>query len=764
MHESNARQTAEHDTNETPRHDASRPFAPVPDDVNRVLESFEANLQGLKKLYTERQLIQATLQEREVGLLLREKELSSRALDLDAVKNQIEELRRSIEQEREALASRDASVQARESELNRSASDLEKGLVDLRAKNEELKRWADEHDRQKAALAAESEQLSKAKTEVEQAKPRIANARKEIEHAARAMADVEQRRAEVAVEAKKVADARAEVESLQMRLENARDEIEEAKEFQASIEQRRSELEAQAARIAEERAKLDVDAAAVAELRSKKAQIEGELAVLDQKKGKAESLAEALSAMEQSLTDQSQELDRLKVELAEARAGMDQRETGLNTQRDDVARLERELAAMREVVEEYEQLWTIEREHAAELMTQLAQQASQAASSLATAPVAESIGHAASREEVEQLESLVRDLKDRLRTEILARRQAEELATNPDSSHSHIETEAKLEKALAQLSLAQAEIERLRSDSPSFSTEAREAILERRRERLRACKRLVREKQEKLRAGGEALRRRFEQCEEVMKQRSELAAVAERVKAADRRHQKNAARSRVANVVLCWMLVLGIMAGLSYAVSRQVVPGVFVAKTVLKADGRGRELTDGEKQEWQTYHEALLADPRFADIVAKRMARKGMAATNNPAEVADMVKNRLAWESAALGELRLELKGSGATNTERELDTISTALAGEANAARTNQAHAAVTTPPTPAATNGMPLDNSQLIAAGSMLGVGFVILVGIAMAMYKKLAQAKTRFERDAEMAHILDDAHWPKMDNLAA
>lgn len=745
---------------------ASRPQAPSPDDVYRVLEDFETNLKGLKTLYTERQIIQAKLQEREVGLLLREKELSSRASDLDSVKNQIEELKRSIEHERESLAARDAHVAQREAELSRSADEMEKGLAELRAKNDELKRWADEHDRQKSALAAESEAISKTRQEIESGKARLASARQEIEQAARAMAEVESRRAEIAAEARKVAEARAEVETLQVRLQTARDEIEEAKQFQASIENRRNELEAEASRLNEARAKLDAESAGLAELRSQKALIEGELAVLDKKKGRAESLAEALSSMEQNLSEQAQELSRLKTELADARSGMDQREHGLQDQRETVARLERELAALREVVEEYEQLWSVEREHAAGLMLQLEQQAAQAAANLAAVPVAQAMGDSASREEVEQLETLVSELKDRLRTEIANRRAAErtlsERSESPDPARAEIES--KLERAMGQLSSAQAEIDRLRSDAPSFSTPAQELKLERRRERLRTCKRLVREKQEKLRVGGEALRTRFQQCEEIIKQRADLSKVAERVKSADRRLQKQKASSRVAGVVLCWVLILGIMAGLSYAVSRQVVPGIYVAKTVLKADGRGHELTDEERTEWQQYHENLLSDPRFADVVAKRMARKGMAASSDPGAVVDMVKNRLVWESATPGEIRLELKGPGATATERELDTISTALAGEANAARTNLATAAVTTPPTPAVTNGMPLDNSQLIAAGAMLGVGFIILVGVSIGMYRKLAQAKTRFEKDAEMASLLDDANWPDMQKLAA
>ena len=51
-----------------------------------------------------------------------------------------------------------------------------------------------------------------------------------------------------------------------------------------------------------------------------------------------------------------------------------------------------------------------------------------------------------------------------------------------------------------------------------------------------------------------------------------------------------------------------------------------------------------------------------------------------------------------------------------------------------------------------------------NMVAVPFVLSVFIAAAMYKKLAQAKTKFERDAELASILDDANWPDMQKLAA
>ena len=143
MHESDERQHAEqngqHSNGQVDGQGADRAISPAPDDVYRVLENFESNLKGLKNLYTERQIIQAKLQEREVGLLLREKELSSRASDLDQVKNQIEETRRQIEREREMLAGRDMQVAAREAELEVRQDEIEFliGEHDLREGHDE---------------------------------------------------------------------------------------------------------------------------------------------------------------------------------------------------------------------------------------------------------------------------------------------------------------------------------------------------------------------------------------------------------------------------------------------------------------------------------------------------------------------------------------------------------------------------------------------------------------------------------------------------
>lgn len=627
---------------------------PPRDDVMQVLAEFEQGLQGLKQLYTERQFLQAKLQQREVDLLLKENDAASRLAQAEQLRAEVERRQRDLEGEREKLASWRAEVEERQAQVSRAREELSKREAEARG-----------------AL----ESFAQQKAEAEAIRAKLQAARKEIEQAARSSAELERRRAEMAHEVERVAKERAELESLRGQAAEAREQVEEAERALAEIQARRGELE-------EARQRADAGAGALAEERSR---IEAARAELDRREA---DLAESLELVE-SLRERS--------------------------------------AALLGVVEEYEQVREHERDEVKALTERLE----------------------ASRAEVAELEGVVEQLRERLKDEVVRRREME--AEGADAALSE------------EVERLRGEVQRLRERGPVAAAPASERVA-RRAERLRAYRRALKERLETLRRGQEAMKKRFEQTEKVLAQRAEVARTHAAVTQMQRKLEKRAASRGASIAVLCVTIAMAVLGALSWAASKQMVAGEYVAKCVVRADGRGRELSEEEIREWTKFHEELVADPRFADSVSKRMGRKGMAELGSPGAVAEIIKNRLSVASPAPGEIWMELRGNGETRVERELDTISATLASEANMARTGQAFAAATLPPTPASTGGKPVDQSQLIAAGVMMGGGVIFTLFVGFLIWKRLASAKTKFERDAQLAAILDDTNWPDPAKLAA
>lgn len=696
---------------------------PGQDDVLQVLAEFEQGLRGLKQLYAERQVLQSTLQQRETSVREREEALSAKIAELEQAHATLEEQGREVLRAREAAEARRAELEAREGELKRLGAEVERTTVALRARNEELTRWAQEQEARQAALEGEGKQLAASKAEVDAMRGKLTAARREIEQAARATAELEHRRAEIAGESERVATARAELESMQVRLATAREEIEEAQRVSAELDRRRAELEAQAKRLGEERGAWQGKSGEVKELGARREAMLAEIEQIEARRGEAGSLAKALDRAQAEASGKAREVEQLRAELAQARAVAESREAGLAQNLGEAQAMSQEVGALKDVISEYEALWRVELEHSAELEAR--------ANAPAPGPGAE----------VAELEGLVEELRNRLRDEIAKRRQAE----------------GRIEELTQAGQAARADVERAQAGWGTTSGMG-DAALARRRERLSLARRLVRERREKLDVAGDALKKRFEQCDKIIAMRSELATGFEKVKTAEKRQQRQTSAGRVAMAMLCWVATLGILSAMSWAISRQFVPGQYAAQTIVVPDGQGRSLSDGELLEWQRYHEELVKDPRFAEVVSKRMARKGMAEYATPAAVSEVLEKRLSLESSKAGELKLELRGEGSAKTERELDTIATALAGEANAARTGQAHGAVTQPPAPSSTGGNPLDHSQLVAAGGMLVFGFGLTSVAALMLWRKLTRVKTRFELDQQLAATLDDARWPE------
>jgi len=277
-----------------------------------------------------------------------------------------------------------------------------------------------------------------------------------------------------------------------------------------------------------------------------------------------------------------------------------------------------------------------------------------------------------------------------------------------------------------------------------------------RRSRLRKYRDLVHDHAMKVRKASEGLSKRFEQCEQVLGQRAELAAIRERVIEADRRSQRRVAGSRAVVAVFCGIVGLSLLAALSWAVAREVAPARFVAEAILVAEGRGRELNDAEKAEWQRFHEAMIKDPLFHQAAAERFKRQGSMELASAPGVSELVTTSVSTESLADGELRVRLEGAGADKTARTLDTFSASLASFANASQQRRIDGGATKISREAEAGDTPVDHSRTIYALLMLAVAGTLSLGTTIGLWRRLSRVKTEFEQDEQVAMTLEEARW--------
>jgi hypothetical protein len=106
--------------------------------------------------------------------------------------------------------------------------------------------------------------------------------------------------------------------------------------------------------------------------------------------------------------------------------------------------------------------------------------------------------------------------------------------------------------------------------------------------------------------------------------------------------------------------------------------------------------------------------------------------------------------------MMLSLPGEGSSRTERVLDTFTAAFVSHANAAQTARVDGSVTAVKQQAKAGSDPIDKTRMYWALGMLGGGVLVFGMIALGIWRKLAGAKTQFERDTQLAAVLDQARW--------
>jgi hypothetical protein len=174
--------------------------------------------------------------------------------------------------------------------------------------------------------------------------------------------------------------------------------------------------------------------------------------------------------------------------------------------------------------------------------------------------------------------------------------------------------------------------------------------------------------------------------------------------------------------------------------------------------GGGRELNDAELEEWLRFHKDTLNDPRFHEEAAQRFARAGRADLGTGAAVAGLISSSVVTDSVLPGEMKVELQFRGRDQARRTLETLTAALASFANAAQQRRIDGGATIVPAAASADDTPTDDTQMYYALAIMGGGVLVAGFIGLAIFRKLASAKSAFEQDSHLASVLDEARWSR------
>ena len=282
----------------------------------------------------------------------------------------------------------------------------------------------------------------------------------------------------------------------------------------------------------------------------------------------------------------------------------------------------------------------------------------------------------------------------------------------------------------------------------------------RRRDRLRRYKSMLQSQARKIVAAQSAIQRRHSDCELVLSHRSKLAQLAQQLSRAEKKITASKARSGAAAAVLYFAATLGILAVMSWEVSKRVWPGTYIARAVIDADTGRRVPKPEDYAAWQKDHAELLGDPRLMEVAAQRMQQRGIAALDSPGELSSRLKQDMYVQSAKPGSLTVELRGEGAEKTALILDTVVTAfksVADQGKDERTNDMGVVIAQAATPGAE---PLMDKRIEKAASVFA-GAALAAGLAgLDIWSRLVKAKKKFDQAAAVDAALGEVDWATLE----
>lgn len=773
------------------------------EDVLDVIQNVEAQLGALRKAHEDHRNAMASLIEQKKLLYQQGNELEQREQELTTREVELAEMRQQFEQREIDLVQRASGLEQRESKLASQAETLEQQEAELESRSGEIKRKITELDGQLAGISKRKGELDTLEREVQEklareetAAKKLAQAISELEHARGQLAQLdtklEHNHSQLAERDAKLGQLSAERETLR-----------------AAHEKTCVELKGAVSKLRGREIELVERSKALEELAEQAGNIEQELS------DTREKYERRIAGAEQQLTQLTEQLVREQQVSTGLRAQIESLEQQHGAEGDErVARLQSELGALQEQLQD-----AIAQAESLEQEGQGRGQADQLRIDSLTAELEStktkleevnaqlgSIGAqadeelTAQRERVSDLEAQLRSLSEQIEhADALHSELEQQLAQRPKGDPQAEATlcakideiaqaKASLEQALAERELQLGElgeqarskieslesqcsdliatVERLNAELEDAQEQARQATgaepergdawTELRRHRLQKMRGILRGDAEKVRLATEALRTRYEQCEQVLTKRAELAEAYEAIASAQRKYQNKEVRTGVVLGLfgmLAIMLVIGVS---SWFVSGRVAPGMYRSRATLAATSPDGRLSEGDLAQWETYITGLTSDPRFLEVAAERMKRRGITEFASPGELGKHMGVYLDVAASMPGEIVFEYRDQGAERAQRVLDTFSVALTSASNNARARRVDTAVTTVRETASLSGEPLDTKRLEMAGIVFGSAVLSAMIVGGIIWRRLAAAKARFEKDSRVEVLYDEAKW--------
>ncbi len=783
-------------------HQAEMKMHKAEEDVLNVIEGVESQLGALRKAHEDHRQAMKDLTKQKKVLAEETNELEQRETELTNREVELAEMRQEFETRELNLVQRAGGLEQRESKIASQAELLEQQEADLDTKNQTLEVKISELDSQLAGLSKRKAELNDLETQAKEklarediASANLAKAMKELKAISQQVTELEQAKQGMTQELSdlKVAQKNALAELKESQAAHA-ESVKEYKAVVAKLRGREIELEQRSQTLEELAEKVGEVEAELSESRERFAQdIETAHSQLSQEKQVNELLRQEIDKLE-SLQEQSQQA--LSVEAKATKAQLSDALKEIDALKQSAQSLSQKGDVHDGVVAQLTQDLEAARSQVNELNGQMSEIAGSADEELT-----------ASRSKLTDLESKAQAKIDELNSKlakVLADKEAieQQLASKPDANPEQMqalesqlasaqEQSGSYEQELAQASKAletmeaciakkDEEIAQAVAKAQEFENQSSELFetiksLESqiedvqanpgldidewntaRRSRLDKMRKMLKGDAEKIRRATEALRDRYDQCEQVLTKRAELAEAYEVIASTQRKYQKREVRSGVFLGLISMAAISVMLAAASWLISGRVQPGMYAAKVTMAAASGDSGLSVADMEQWEVYITQLSTDPRFLEVAADRMKRRGISEYGVPGDLAKEMDASLDVVSAMPGTIVMEYRGEGAARTQRVLDTFAVALSSAANNARARRADSAVTIVEDAATAGDEPLDTRRLEMAGMIFGGSMLFTLIVGGVLWKRLSAAKARFESDSRMEGLLDDDRW--------
>lgn len=768
------------------------------DDVLDVIEGVESQLLAMRQAHEAHRQAMKDLAKQKRENETQSTELDSRETELTNREVELAEMRQDFESREMNLVQRASGLEQRESKIATQAELIEQQETDLDTKDKTLETRILELDSQLAGLSQSKAELKEIENQV---KEKLAQENKAAAQLDVASAELEKAKSQLDKMGSQINTANDELQETRSAHKVAVDELASSK---AAHELAAGELKSTVSKLRGREIELKERSHTLEELAEKTGGLEHDLSTSREQYGlqlteTAEQLAreqkvvvglraqlEMLeSERDQAATDSSGQVDKVSAQLKLATAELESmrqaaHELGEQGQQSEgrVSELASELESSRLQVNELtaqvneiagcaDEEITAERNRVGDLestIAQLTEQVKEASShqaslkeQLDSKPEADPAELAAIQTQLNaaQEETLNAGIKLE-ESESALTKLNEEIASRDELL---AEGESKIQELTAQSTELFETIEKLGNQLEEAQSSPKVEVSDwnkDRRDRLQKMRRILSGDAEKIRLATEALRSRYDQCEQVLTKRAELAEAYEAIASAQRKYQGREVRSGVF-LGLVGMAAIAVMLGVtSWFVSDRVAPGVYAAKVTMAAASGDVQLSEADMAQWEVYITQLASDPRFLEVAADRMKRRGIAEFAVPGDLSAEMTESLDVVSAMPGTIVMEYRGKGAARTQRVLDTFSVALASAANNARARRADSSLTIVETAAIADAEPLDTRRIEMAGMIFGGAMLLTLIVGGVLWKRLSAAKAKFEDDSRVEGLLDEARW--------